>query len=819
MSEKIYNIYKLENYKNGSTDLFQNGKILEDGTNAKFSGSIDQVLKKLETNEGWHIRINPDKPCIFYGDFDHTTKERFSEFLALLCIKLEITLDDISYTKSKKVGEYSYHFSVPSLISSSPKNIQRFFEYYDCFQKFRGEVKELDYNVYRVSPLRLPMQTNKEKTNTHKIVRGKMSDFIVEYVDKIKCDIGEYEEEEYTSNFNNDEVSEEDVHKCLECIIPDLKLSYDDWFQIGTAVKNLTDDFDIWNDWSKQHPKYKANEMKTKWKSFTNTDVGIAFLKSKAKEKNQELYLSYFPKPEVNVEFIDNDEQPQPQSIAQPQPPVHKLCLSIHDMDIAQYILNTYLKDNYVSVDKKEGGKGKFFYYKKNRWIEDRGNITLFKYITKNYLDDLDKYHKETKDKIKNAKDEEMKATLTDESKNVLKIIAKLKGKLSNYNGIVDWIAKQLYDPDFYDKCDENIYLLGFNDGVYDTKSKTFRDGKPSDYVTKSVGYDFPKIDKGYRKDIDQFLMKVFPDPEVRKYVITQQAQAITGMKYNDVVYTHSGKGSNGKSIEQIILKNVFGDYFLEIPSSMLTKVNKMDHNSPDPFYSLWKGVRYCIGNEPSDGAKLNDSLIKLIGSKEGVSYRTLYSEVVVKLQIQFQLHIYCNNKMSFNSKDKGVCRRLKVVDYVSKFTENSKQINEANNIYDMDTELSEKVKLWREDYMKMLLEIYDFKYKYVEPDGISFASEKYIDANDDIKRFVNENFEFTNKKEDYLLLKDIKMTYQQNKEYDQSLIKNFKENIEQELKASVIERAKVKRNGKWVDVRSILYGWKYKDDDCENED
>ena len=101
MSKILYNIYKLENYKNGSTDFFQNGKILEDGTNAKFSGSIDQVLKKLETNEGWHIRINPDKPCIFYGDFDHTTKERFSEFLALLCIKLEITLDDAYFLYQK----------------------------------------------------------------------------------------------------------------------------------------------------------------------------------------------------------------------------------------------------------------------------------------------------------------------------------------------------------------------------------------------------------------------------------------------------------------------------------------------------------------------------------------------------------------------------------------------------------------------------------------------------------------------------------------------------------------------------------------------
>jgi phage/plasmid-associated DNA primase len=661
------------------------------------------------------------------------------------------------------------------------------------------------------------MQTNKEKTNIHKIVRGTMSDFIVEYVDKIKCDIGDYTEEEYIKTDTvYSEVQEGDIDKLLNIISSDIARI--EWIKVLNGVQNIIGEEgkERCRDWSKQSSRYLSDdEFDKTWKSLHHPDVGIACLKHMARQENEELYLSYFPKPDP--EFIDNDEQPQPQSVAQPQPPVHKLCLSIHDMDIAQYILKTYLKDNYVCVNK--GSKTKFYYYNNNRWIEDRGNITLFKYITKNYLDDLDKYHKETKDKIKKSKDEEIKARLTDESKNVLKIIAKLKGKLCNYNGICDWIATELYDPDFYDKCDENIYLLGFNNGVYDTQTKTFRVGKPSDYVTKSVGYDFPTIDKGYRKDIDQFLKKVFPDPEVRKYVIQQQAQAITGMKYNDVVYTHSGKGSNGKSIEQIILKNVFGDYFLEIPSSMLTKVNKMEHNNPDPFYSLWKGVRYCIGNEPSDGAKLNDSLIKLIGSKEGVSYRTLYSEVVVKLQIQFQLHIYCNNKMSFNSKDKGVCRRLKVVDYVSKFSENSKLINEENNIYDMDTELSEKVKLWREDYMKMLLEIYNFKYKYVEPDGISFASEKYIDANDDIKRFVNENFEFTNKKEDYLLLKDIKMTYQQNKEYDQSLIKNFKENIEQELKASVVERTKVKKNGKWSDVRSIIFGWKYKDDDCENED
>ena len=468
--------------------------------------------------------------------------------------------------------------------------------------------------------------------------------------------------------------------------------------------------------------------------------------------------------------------------------------LYAHEQDIGQYIIDTYLKDSYVCVSLEDNT---FFYYNNNRWIEDKGNITLFKYITKDYLKDIVKYQNEIQDKINKLKDEDKeKAILVNKLKNVCKLLAKLKGKLCNFEGVVDWIAKELYNPKFYDLCDENICLLGFDNGVYDTKTKTFRDGKPSDYVTKSVGYNFPTDDKGYRKDIDEFLKKVFPDKELRKYVLHQQAQALSGMKGNDCVYTHSGKGSNGKSIEQILLTNVFGDYFLEIPSTMLTKVNKMEHNKPDPFYTEMKGVRYSIANEPSDGSKINDSLIKIMGSKEGLKFRTLFSKVVEKLKLQTQLHIYCNNKLDFNANDGGVVRRLKVIDYVSKFSEDNNLINEANNIYSMDTELSEKVKLWREDYIKMLLDIYDPKYKYTEPEAVKNSSSNYCDANNDVKRFITEHFELTNKKEDYLLLKDIKATYSCNKEYDQSKIKNFKEHIEKGMNVSVLEKSKVKKDG-----------------------
>jgi hypothetical protein len=43
-----------------------------------------------------------------------------------------------------------------------------------------------------------------------------------------------------------------------------------------------------------------------------------------------------------------------------------------------------------------------------------------------------------------------------------------------------------------------------------------------------------------------------------------------------------------------------------------------------------------ATANEPPDGSTVNDSLLKLIGSKEGIKYWTLYSDIIAKLKIQF---------------------------------------------------------------------------------------------------------------------------------------------------------------------------------------
>ena len=50
-----------------------------------------------------------------------------------------------------------------------------------------------------------------------------------------------------------------------------------------------------------------------------------------------------------------------------------------------------------------------------------------------------------------------------------------------------------------------------------------------------------------------------------------------------------------------------------------------------------------------------NDSLIKIVGSKEQLQYRTLYSNTIEELKLQCQLNIFCNNKLEYNAHDDGM--------------------------------------------------------------------------------------------------------------------------------------------------------------------
>ena len=301
----------------------------------------------------------------------------------------------------------------------------------------------------------------------------------------------------------------------------------------------------------------------------------------------------------------------------------------------------------------------------------------------------------------------------------------------------------------------------------------------------------------------------------MRNFVLQTQAQALSGRKTQDLVYTHTGRGGNGKSILIEIIKNAFGDYFLNIPVSLLTSQNNSGHNTPDPFLAKFKGVRYAMSNEPKDGAKFNDSLIKNIGSQEALQYRLLYSNNPVILNLQMKLNIYCNNKLKFNGEDEGIGRRMCVIDYVSKFVAEKDYVAGNENNYLMDATLTDKVKSWRQDYMKLLIGLFKNDYKHQPPKSVENSSKIYINENNDVFKFVNDNYIKTGNNNDFILLKDIKFEYQAHKEYEQTKLKTLKESLEKVFNSNFIDDKKIK--GK--KYTSVMLGWKLKRVDSDDEE
>jgi len=582
---------------------------------------------------------------------------------------------------------------------------------------------------------------------------------------------------EEKKNFNL-ELKIKEITTLIKLFSDDRSSDYDDWTKIGCSIYHQLkeDGRQIYHDFSKIcKAKYDKDECNKKYDSF-ETDredkLGLSYLKSIAKEDNPEEYSKIYK--------TTND-------------PI-KSTFTMLEKDIAEYVINYLLNNNFVCTQTKPPT----FYYFNNIWNSDEGNQKILKIL---YNDLIKKYEEIA-----------INSTNEDETEIIRKIIKRLKGKLTFINSIIDWIAVLTFNMKFFEIVDENPDLLAFNNGVYEINTKIFREGRREDYITKTVGYDFPNEDDyGHKKDIEQFLTRVFPDPEVRHFVLQTQAQSLSGRKTEDLVYTHTGRGGNGKSILIEIIKHTFGDYFLNIPVSLLTNQNNSGHNTPDPFLGKFKGIRFGMSNEPKDGAKFNDSIIKNIGSQEPLQYRLLYSNNPVTLNLQLKLNIFCNNKLKFNGEDQGIGRRMCVIDYISRF---DKIPDEKNNIYLIDVELTDKVKNWKKDYMKLLLSLYKHDYKHNPPKSIIDASKMYIDGNNDVLKFVNDFYEKTNDNNDFLLLKEIKFEYQNNKQYEQTKLKTLKESLEKIFNTNFIEEKKIK--GK--KYRSVILGWRRKLDDSETD-
>jgi P4 family phage/plasmid primase-like protien len=408
------------------------------------------------------------------------------------------------------------------------------------------------------------------------------------------------------------------------------------------------------------------------------------------------------------------------------------------DWDYAMVLYHMF-KDKYVcsSITNK-----KWYVFSKHRWEKDEGQrlrLAISKDLFQLYSDKQNQYLADAQNYEPNDQHHE---NIQRKIKKIAEICIKLK-KTNDKNNIMREAMEIFFDKDFIKNMDANPYLLCFTNGVFDFKTKEFRHGYPQDYVTKTTGIPYIKYNyadeenKEVADQINTFMSQLFPKPGLCKYMWDHLSASLIGIKKEHAFNIYRGSGSNGKSILTDLMTQALGDYKGTVPITLVTEKRNSIGGTSSEVIQL-KGVRYAVMQEPSVDAVINEGIMKELTGGDPIQARALYSDSEIFIP-QFSLAVCTNALFEIKSNDDGTWRRMKLVDFESKFiSEGETHTDDTKYVFPKDKDLKEKLPKWATVFIAMLVQ------RACETNGevkdcqeVVAASNKYRQSQDCISGFI----------------------------------------------------------------------------------
>lgn len=377
---------------------------------------------------------------------------------------------------------------------------------------------------------------------------------------------------------------------------------------------------------------------------------------------------------------------------------------------------------------------------------------------------DMDSDKNETQDISEvDLQNKEKNAYLNKKIKSVSKILVSLKSTASK-NNIMRESQDLFLDREFEKKRDENKYLLGFKNGVYDFLENQFRDGRPEDYITLCTNIDYIQLnhnDSNHKKmmnEINEIISRIYPNEELCKYMWEHWASFLIGVNLNQTINFYLGNGSNGKSIISILLNNAFGNYCDKCSIQLITD-ERGKLGAATPEYAKLKGLRVVYMSEPRKGASLNEGITKEITGDSNIEARELYKGITT-FSIQCKFIALMNTLLEVKASDDGTWRRIRVCHHESKFAfpEEMEQAKKENKyVYERDPLLDSKLGDYAPYFMAMLIDIAKEKGGRVNDcDVVLSASNQYRKNQDFVCGFLSEKIIITQKSTDKVRKKEL---------------------------------------------------------------
>ncbi len=374
-----------------------------------------------------------------------------------------------------------------------------------------------------------------------------------------------------------------------------------------------------------------------------------------------------------------------------------------------------YLYKNTFRVDSTKNTE--WYYYQDYKWVK---SLKIYSVITdvlvSNYILFKDKNNE----------------------KNINKLIFNLQTN-SFKNSVLNESVYQFkqIEPEFINKLDANPYLMGFTNGVFDFKNCQFRKIQPIDYLSLNCNFDYKEHDEKSNdfNEMFSFLQTIITNNKVLEYLLNVLAKSLVGIP-DEKFYILTGlSGANGKSTLINFLEYSLGDYITTADITLLT-TKKTGSSNATPDIIRLKGKRIITFGEPEYGDTLKTSLIKSFSGGDSIIARELY-KAPVSFKIQGSMFMCCNDLPNISSIDGGTFRRLRVIEFKSRFVDNPHKRNE----FKIDPTIKDKIKNWAPLMISFLINLY-IKNKdkpLEEPEDVLLATNRYKTDNDKFNDYFSE--------------------------------------------------------------------------------
>ena len=500
----------------------------------------------------------------------------------------------------------------------------------------------------------------------------------------------------------------------MECLNPKRSENYEDWIKLGWTLRNIDHRLlDAWVEFSRVSSKYVEGECNKLWNTMRTDTLGMGTLRWWARQDNPQKY-----------EEIRNNNV-----IAL----IDRCCGSNGAHYDVACVVHALYKDKYRYTVKDTW----YMYMEdKHRWVRTREGLKLRMNMSIEIWRRFAERSNYWSNESGRTQDQNDQERFNGKSKTLLEICTRLK--TAGYKDSVMKECKALFtDENFEEILDSHSHLVGFENGVYDLRMHEFREGLPDDFISFTTGRHYMSYDpdSAEAQEVEGYLAQVFTNANVRNYMKNMFSCIIDGSIRQEKFYIFTGQGSNSKSLLLNMVQRAVGDYYCILPIALLTQ-KRTASNAAQSELERTKGRRCAVMQEPGDGEKMNIGLMKELSGGDRILTRGLFKEPI-EFKPQFKMIMTCNELPEVPSDDGGTWRRIRVIEFTSRFVDKPDPSKQRE--FPIDPDITDKLDRWADTFISMIID----HHKRLDPRNIEeplevrIATEGYKKNNDIIGQFI----------------------------------------------------------------------------------